>query len=322
MDHLPASLLILGAGPIGIEMAQAFSRLGSQVSVVDMADQILPKEDEDMALAVVASLASEGIAFHLGASIVRTQDKGRQKSVTIKKSDGQTAELLGDAILVALGRSSNARGMGLDKAGVALDPKGFVSVDQRLKTSQKHIYAAGDVNGGFLFTHVAGYEGGVVVSNAIFRLPRKVNYTFLPWCTYTDPELANIGMNEQMAKDAGIKYSVITEEFKDNDRSLAENEKVGKVKLLLDHKEKPIGVQIFGPHAGELLSEWVAVFNGGVKLTTLAAGIHPYPTIAEINKKIAGSYLSPKIFSDKVKKGLKFFFHLKGRACSIDECDA
>jgi pyruvate/2-oxoglutarate dehydrogenase complex dihydrolipoamide dehydrogenase (E3) component len=205
---------------------------------------------------------------------------------------------------------------------VALDPKGFVSVDQRLKTSQKHIYAAGDVNGGFLFTHVAGYEGGVVVSNAIFRLPRKVNYTFLPWCTYTDPELANIGMNEQMAKDAGIKYSVITEEFKDNDRSLAENEKVGKVKLLLDHKEKPIGVQIFGPHAGELLSEWVAVFNGGVKLTTLAAGIHPYPTIAEINKKIAGSYLSPKIFSDKVKKGLKFFFHLKGRACSIDECDA
>jgi pyruvate/2-oxoglutarate dehydrogenase complex dihydrolipoamide dehydrogenase (E3) component len=154
-----------------------------------------------------------------------------------------------------------------------------------------------------------------VVSNAVFHLPRKVDYTFFPWCTYTDPELASIGMNEKRAKGAGIEYTVFTEAFKDNDRSLAEEERVGKIKMLLDKDEKPIGVQILGPQAGELLSEWVAVFNGKVKLSTLASAVHPYPTLGEINKRVAGAYLSPKIFSDKVKKGLKFFFHLKGRAC-------
>jgi pyruvate/2-oxoglutarate dehydrogenase complex dihydrolipoamide dehydrogenase (E3) component len=127
-------------------------------------------------------------------------------------------------------------------------------------------------------------------------------------------------MNEKSAEAAGIKYNVWTEEFKDNDRSLAEGETIGKIKMLLDEKEKPIGVQILGPHAGDLLSEWVAVLNGKVKLSTLAAAVHPYPTIGEINKKVAGTYFSPKIFSEKVQKGLKFFFHLKGRACAEDAC--
>jgi pyruvate/2-oxoglutarate dehydrogenase complex dihydrolipoamide dehydrogenase (E3) component len=184
-----------------------------------------------------------------------------------------------------------------------------------MRTTQKHIYAAGDVTGKYLFTHAAGYEGGIVVSNAVFHLPRKANYTFLPWCTYTDPELASIGMNEKGAKEAGIEYSVFTEPFKGNDRSLAEGERAGKIKMLLDKNEKPLGVQILGPQAGELLSEWVAVLNGKVKLSTLASAIHPYPTLGEINKRVAGAYLSPKIFSDRVRKGLKFFFHLKGRAC-------
>ena len=127
-------------------------------------------------------------------------------------------------------------------------------------------------------------------------------------------------MNETMAKNAGIDYSVWEEDFKDNDRSLAEGEETGKIKMLLDDKEKPIGVQILGPHAGDLLAEWVAVLNGKVKLSTLAAAVHPYPTISEINKRVAGTFFSPKIFSDKVKKTLKFFFHLKGRACSPEEC--
>jgi pyruvate/2-oxoglutarate dehydrogenase complex dihydrolipoamide dehydrogenase (E3) component len=184
-----------------------------------------------------------------------------------------------------------------------------------MRTTRKHIYAAGDVTGRFQFTHAAGYEGSIVVSNAIFHLPRKADYTFLPWCTYTDPELASIGMNEKGAREAGIEYSIFTEAFRDNDRSLAEGERVGKIKMVLDKGERPIGVQILGPHAGELLSEWVAVLNGKVKLSTLASAVHPYPTLGEINKRVAGAYLSPKIFSDKVRKGLKFFFSLKGRAC-------
>ena len=194
-----------------------------------------------------------------------------------------------------------------------------IQVDSRLRTSHKHIYAAGDVNGGYQFTHAAGYEGGIVISNAVFHLPRKANYTWLPWVTYTDPELASIGMNETAAKKAGINYQLFTESFQDNDRAQAEKETEGKIKLLLDEKEKPIGVQILGPGAGNLISEWVAAFNGSVKLSTIAGAIHPYPTIGEINKRVAGTYLSPKIFSPVVQKGLKFFFNLKGRACHLDE---
>ncbi len=190
-----------------------------------------------------------------------------------------------------------------------------INVDARLRTTQKHIFAAGDVTGTYQFTHAAGYEGGIVVTNAVFRLPRKTDYTNLPWCTYTDPELASIGLNEKRAKAKGISYSVWTEEFKDNDRSLAEGEAIGKIKMILDERDKLIGVQILGSRAGELLNEWVAVFNGKVKLSTLAMSVHPYPTLGEINKKIAGAYMAPKIFSERMKKGLKFFFHLKGRAC-------
>jgi len=154
-----------------------------------------------------------------------------------------------------------------------------------------------------------------VISNAVFHFPRKTDYTFLPWCTYADPELACIGMNEKTARAEGIEYRVWTEEFKDNDRALAEGVKTGKIKMLLDKNEKPLGVQILGPHAGELLNEWVGILNGKVKLSTLASAVHPYPTLGEINKRVAGIFFSSKIFSDKVKKGLKFFFHLKGRAC-------
>ncbi|MEJ2165415.1 MAG: FAD-dependent oxidoreductase [Desulfobacterales bacterium] len=320
LDRLPKSMIILGGGPIGTEMSQAFCRLGTKVSVVDMAPQILVKEDPDMADALTEVLISEGVKFYLDASIEQVSNLGREKEVRIKSKQGNLISLKAETILVALGRSPNAEGLGLENIGVKFGRRG-INVDNRLRTNLKHIYAAGDVNGGFQFTHAAGYEGGIVVSNAIFHLPRRVDYTFLPWCTYTDPPLGSIGLNEKRAKAAGIDYKVWTEEFKNNDRSLAEGETVGKIKMILDGREKPIGVQILGPHAGDLLGEWVAILNGNVKLSTLAAAVHPYPTIGEINKKVAGSYFSPKIFSEKIQKGLKFFFHLKGRACAEDSCD-
>ncbi len=321
MDHLPASLIILGAGPIGCEMGQAFNRLGTKVTMVDMAPQILVKEDPDMAGTVMAVMQSEGVDFHLKCSIDSVQDLGGEKEVTVRTEDGESKRLKAEQIFVALGRGANVDGLGLENIAVEFN-RGGITVNSRLRTSQKHIYAAGDVAGGFQFTHAAGYEGGIVVSNAVFRLPRKVDYTYLPWCTYTDPPLGSIGMNETMAKASGIDTTVWMEEFKDNDRSLAEGQKTGKIKMILDGSEKPIGVQILGPHAGDLLAEWVAVLNGKVKLSTLAAAVHPYPTIGEINKKVAGTYFAPKIFSDKVKKTLKFFFHLKGRACEPEECSA
>ena len=317
LDRLPKSMIIVGGGPIGIEMGQAFSRLGTAVTVVEMGDAILPKEDKDMSDLVMGLFQAEGIHFRLNASILRVVHGGAEQEVVIKTGDA-TETLCAEALLVAAGREANLKGLGLEIMGVDFDRRGL-KLDERLRTTQKHIYGAGDVTGGYQFTHAAGYEGGVVVTNAVFHLPRKVDYTYLPWCTYTDPELASIGMNEKAAQDAGIKYSVWAEDFRGNDRSLAEGEATGKIKMLLDEKEKPIGVQILGPRAGDLLAEWVAVFNGKTALSTLASAVHPYPTLGEINKKVAGTFLSTKIFSEPVKKGLKLFFNLRGRACEVQK---
>lgn len=314
LDELPASLLVLGGGPVAIEMAQAFARLGCSVQVVQRSGQILSREDRDMAEAVMDTLVREGIRFHLSTRLLRARQQNGARCLDFENADGTVVSLQAEHLLVALGRSPNIHHMGLEAIGVESSPRG-IQVDSRLRTSHKHIFAAGDVTGSYQFTHAAGYEAGVVLSNAIFHLPRKADYTWLPWCTYSDPELASIGMNEKAATLAGIGYSVWTEEFKDNDRALAEGEATGRIKLLLDDTEHPLGVQIFGPHAGELVAEWVGVLNGGVKLSTLAAAVHPYPTLGEINKRVAGTFLSTKLFSKKMRRALAFFFSLKGRAC-------
>lgn len=313
LDSLPASMIILGAGPIAVEMAQAFARLGTRVTVIQRSGQILSKEDRDMADLVMEVLQAEGVAFYLNSEVVRVRDLGGERETVIRRGE-ERISLRAGALLVAMGRKANLAGIGLDKIGVDFTDRGL-AVDRRLRTTRKHIYAAGDVTGDNQFTHAAGYEGGIVISNAVFRLPRKADYTYLPWCTYTDPELASIGMNEKRAARAGIDYSVWTEEFAANDRGVTEGERVGKIKMLLDEKEKPIGAQILGPRAGDLISEWVAAMNAGMKLTTLASAVHPYPTLGEINKKVAGNFIASKLYSDTVKKGLKFFFNLKGRAC-------
>ena len=315
LDSLPESLIVLGAGPIAIEMAQAFSRLGSQVSVVQRSGQILSKEDKDMADAVMLALEQEGVKFYLNTKVSRAREVDGKPHLTFMDANGQEVDLGAERLLVALGRQANLAGLGLEDIGVDHSTKGL-KVDDRLRTSQKHIYGAGDVTGAYQFTHAAGYEGGVVLANAILRLPRKVNYTWFPNATYCEPELASMGMNETAAQKAGLKYSVWTENFAGNDRALAEGEPLGKIKLILDKDEKPLGVQILGLHAGELINEWVAIAGGKVKLSTLAGLVHPYPTLGEINKRVAGDVMAPKLFSDFVKKGLKLFFHTKGRACN------
>lgn len=307
LDKLPGSMIILGAGPIATEMAQAFCRLGTKVTIIQRSAQILSKEDRDMASTISKVLEKEGITVQLNASVTRVNNLPHAREVIIKNGAGESKTIRADAILLALGRVPNVAGLGLEKIDIPFNHKG-IEVNNYLKTSHKHIYAAGDVTGGYQLTHVAGYEGGVVLSNAIFHLPRKANYTNVPWCTYTQPELASIGMNEKIAQQAGIKYSVWSEEFSDNDRALAEGESAGRIKLLLDHKEKPLGVQILGPQAGNILAEWVAIMNGNIGLAKIASAIHPYPTLAEINKKVVGGVFSKKIFSSKVRRVLKFFF--------------
>jgi pyruvate/2-oxoglutarate dehydrogenase complex dihydrolipoamide dehydrogenase (E3) component len=314
LDKLPKSMVIIGAGPIGIEMGQSFNRFGTEVTVVDMADQILNKEDKDMSDGVMQVLSDEGVRFLMNASIKRVEDKGTHREVTVELKGGEAKTLRCDTILVSVGRTPNTEGLGLEKIGIQYDRRG-IKVDSRLRTNLKHIYGAGDVIGGYLFTHASGYEGSIVTVNAIGHMPKKVDYTHLPWCTYTEPELASIGMNEKRASTAGVKYTVWKEEFQSNDRSVAEGHMTGHVKLLLNEKDKPIGVQIFGPEAGTLVSEWVAVMNSEVKLSTLASSVHPYPTLGEINFRVAGKRLAEKFYSEKMKKILKMFFNLRGRAC-------
>ncbi len=317
LDRLPRSMLVLGGGPIAVEMSQAFNRLGTEVTVIQRSDQILSKEDRDMADLILERLQSEGVNVQLGCEVREVGQNNGEKSITVLRN-GARETFTAETLLVALGRRPNTAGLGLEEIGVELG-KGAVVTDARTRSSVRHIYAAGDVNGKFQFTHAAGYEGGIALSNAVLRLPRKVDYTNLPWCTYSDPELASIGLNEKAARKAGIEYRVWTEEFKDNDRAQTEGQAKGLIKMILDDKEKPIGVQVLGPRAGDLIAEWVAVMAGKVKLSTLAGAVHPYPTLAEINKRVAGNFLSPKIFSNTVKKGLRFFFNLKGRACTLKE---
>ncbi len=317
LKKLPESLIVLGAGPIGVEMAQAFARLGSRVTVIQRSSQILSKEDRDMAEICMQSLAADGVEFYLEVGVKEVRDLGHKRQVVITDKGGKEVVVEGETLLIALGRRPNTQGLGLDDIDVKMSAKG-IAVNQRLRTSHSHIYAPGDVKGAFQFTHAAGYEAGIVVSNAIFHLPRKADYTWMPWATYCDPELASIGMNEKAAKAAGIDYQVWTEYFGENDRALTEGEGRGKIKMLLDSSEKPLGVQVVGPRAGDLLGEWVAILNGKVKLSTMAGAIHPYPTLGEINKRVVGSYLSPKIFSPMIKKGLKFFFNLQGAGCGSD----
>ena len=313
LDKLPASMVIVGGGPIGIEVAQAFTRLGTKVFVVEFLGQILNADDRDLTDLTMNVLKSEGVEFYLDSAVKSTRTVGNEIEVVFQKGD-KTQSIRAETLLVATGRKVNLEGLGLENIGVVVEKRGL-KLDERLRTTQKHIFGAGDVTGVYQFTHAAGYEGGIVVSNAIFHFPRKADYTYMPWVTYTDPELASIGMNEKSAKAKDINYSVWSDEFINNDRSLAEGEKTGKIKMLLDEKEKPIGIQILGPQAGDLLSEWVAIMNGKVKLSTLVSAVHPYPTLGEINKRVAGNLLATKIFSEKVKKALKFFFSLKGRAC-------
>ncbi|HSB31360.1 MAG TPA: FAD-dependent oxidoreductase, partial [Candidatus Sulfobium mesophilum] len=218
------------------------------------------------------------------------------------------------AVLIAVGRIANLKCLGLEEIGIGFERR-RLKLDKRLRTTHPHIYAAGDVTGDYQFTHAAGYEGGVVLGNAILHIPRKVDYSFFPWCTFTDPELACIGMNEKMATASGLEYTVYSERFMENDRSLAEGEREGRIKMLLDKKERLLGVQLLGPHAGDLLAEWVAVMNGGVRLSTLASSVHPYPTLGEINKKVVTDLFAKKLFSPRMRKALTLLFNLKGRAC-------
>lgn len=315
--NLPTRLIVLGGGPIGIEIAQAFGRLGSNVTVVEFMNQILGPEDEDIAQILRSRLEAEGMRIHTNTKAVRAAVHASVIRLTVSGDGGKgpPSVLEADALFVATGRKPNVEGLKLEEAGVIYHARG-IPTDPRMRTNIRHIFACGDVNGQLPFTHVAGYEAGIALTNAVLRLPRKVDYSRVAWCTYTDPEVASIGLNEKRAVKEGVEYRVLEESFEQNDRAVAEGEMDGKIKLLVSSKGKLLGCQIIGPHAGELIHEWIVAVSGGVSLTTIAGVVHVYPTLSEISRRAAGRLFSEKIFSDTTKGILKFLFNLKGRACT------
>ncbi|MCU0575398.1 MAG: FAD-dependent oxidoreductase [Desulfobacterota bacterium] len=313
---LPGHLIVLGGGPVGCELAQSFRRLGSRVTMIEFLDQILGPEDPDVADILRTRLLEEGVEILTGTRALRAETVSGIISLIVgpAQGSGKPSTIRGDALLVATGRKPNVEVLGLETAGVSHTPKG-IPVNERMKTNIPHIYACGDVNGVLPFTHVAGYEGGIALSNAVLRLPRKADYSGIGWCTYTDPEIASIGFNEKRARAEGLAYHVMEENFTSNDRALTENDGTGKIKLLLDPKGRPLGCQIVGPHAGEIIHEWIVATGARMKLSSLAGTVHLYPTRSEISKRVAGSYFASKLFSERTRSILKFLFSLKGRAC-------
>ena len=315
---LPAHLIVLGGGPIGLEIAQAFSRLGSKVTIIEFMDQILGPEDADIAALLHTLLEAEGIKIHTRTKAVRTGINGTTIQLTIAPVDNdlQSRIIEGDALFLSTGRKPNVFDLALEKAGVIFTPRG-IPTNNRLKTNMAHIYACGDVNGQLPFTHVAGYEAGIAMTNAILHLPRKVDYQKVGWCTYTDPEVASIGFNEKRAQKEGLKYTVFTESFNDNDRAQAEGETSGMIKILVNPQGDPLGCQIIAHQAGELIHEWIIATAGGVKLSKMAEAVHIYPTLSEISKRVSGRVFSEKLFSDQTRRILRMLFNLKGRACNV-----
>lgn len=291
LRELPPRLVVLGGGPVGLEMAQAFARLGSRVTVVERLPHLLPQEDPEVADVLQAQLESEGIAVHTATSAERvSKDTG---ATQLTCNNGLT--LAADALLVAVGRRPVVEGLGLDAAGVVHDEKG-IRVDRRQRTSQKHIYACGDVCGPYPLTHVAEYQAGIVISNAVFRIPKKTDYRVVPWVTYTDPELARVGMTEQQARDKGIDPVVLRFPFQDIDRAITDNEMSGLAKLVV-HKGKMLGASILGPHAGELIHEVALAMKTGAGIGDISATIHAYPTLAQIHRRTVNTWYGQKLFS-------------------------
>lgn len=297
-DTLPEHLVIIGAGPIGCEMAQAHRRLGARVSLLDLGT-MLPKDDPELAAVVRDALLADGIDLIERIEIRRIESRPGGIAVVAAKESERVIE--GSHLLIAAGRRPNVEDLGLEAAGVRYGPKG-VEVDRRLRTSNRRIYAAGDVAGGYQFTHLAAYHAGIVLRNALFRLPAKVDTRALPWVTYTDPELAHVGLTEAQALDAiGTRIRVLRSEFAGNDRARTERTTRGLIKVVVSGRGRVLGASIVGTHAGELILPWVLAVGGRVKIGTLAGVIAPYPTLSEISKQVAGSYYTPTLFGPRTR---------------------
>ena len=297
----PEHLLIIGGGPIGMEMAQAHVRLGCKVTVIEGA-KALGKDDPEAAEVVLETLRAEGIEIAEEAMVqeVRKASNG----IEVVAQDGR--QFTGSHLLLAMGRKSNTERLNLKAAGIETTRTG-IKVDDGLRTTNRRVYAIGDVAGGLQFTHVAGYHAGVIIRSMLFGLPSKAKTSHIPWATYTDPELAQVGLTEAEARAAhGARLEVARFDYHHNDRAIAERKTKGFIKVMVV-KGRPIGATIVGHQAGEAINLWALAIANNLKMSQVAGMVAPYPTIGEVNKRAAGAYFSPRLFdSQKVKRVVGF----------------
>ena len=307
LKEAPEHLIVIGGGPIGMELAQAHRRLGAKVTVLE-GMKALGKDDPELTALVLDAIHEDGIELREGASVTRVSGSAGHISVTFKTENGEES-VAGSHLLLAVGRRPNLDGLDLENAGVAYERTG-IKVDARLRTTNKNIYAIGDVAGGLQFTHVAGYHAGIVIRNILFRLPAKADHSNIPWATYTDPELAHVGETEEQARAKHGKIEVLRWPLAENDRAQAERNTRGMAKVITDTHGRILGASIVGPHAGDLLQPWVLAKSQGLKISAMAGMVAPYPTLGEISKRAAGSYYTPTLFSWKTRLVVKLLSKL------------
>ncbi|RED12131.1 dihydrolipoyl dehydrogenase family protein [Pontivivens insulae] len=299
LRETPSRLIIVGGGPIGMEMAQAHQRLGVPVTVLE-GDRVLAKDDPEITAIALENIRADGVEIEEGFKVTRVTS---ENGVTVEAEDGR--KVTGSHLLMAVGRKANIDKLNLDAAGVKYDRA--VKVDDSLRTSNKKVYAIGDVAGGLQFTHKAGYDATVVIKSILFGLPSKQRTDHIPWATYTDPEIAQIGLTEAQAKKKhGRDVEVLRFKFDQNDRAHAERRTEGLIKVMV-YKGKPVGASVVGMRAGELIQPYALAIANGLKISALTNMVSPYPTMTEVTKRAAGQYYAPRLFeSDRVKKIVGF----------------
>lgn len=300
LKEKPDHLMVVGGGPIGCEIAQAYRLLGVKTTILE-AFTLLPREDPEVVDILRHRLKADGINIFERAKVLSVSQKNKSMRLDVDH-EGREITIEGSHLLMATGRKPNVDHLGLEEAGVTFTPKGIV-VDGRLRTSNKKIYAIGDVIGGYQFTHMASYHAGIVIKNCLFHLPSKVNYKAVPWVTFTDPEVAHVGLTYQ---DIPSTSKTLYWPYKDSDRAQAERETEGLIKVSTTPKGHILGVSIIGANAGELILPWGLAIEKNLKIRALADAIVPYPTLSEINKKVAGSFYTPLLFSPFTRKLVRF----------------
>jgi pyruvate/2-oxoglutarate dehydrogenase complex dihydrolipoamide dehydrogenase (E3) component len=303
LTELPKHLVVIGAGPIGLELAQAFRRLGSDVTVIEAA-QPLAKDDPECTAVVLDQLRLEGVAIHAGAKIERVAGSAGKIEMMMSGGEGGTS-ISGTHLLVAAGRTPTLDALNLDAAGIKCKD-GKLVLNRGLKTSNRHIYAIGDVAGRAQFTHAANYHAGIVIRSALFRLPAMANEDAIPRVTYTDPELAHTGMTEAEARKRGHSIRVLRWPYHDNDRAQAEGRTRGHIKVVTTKRGKILGATIVGAEAGELITAWTLAISQRLNIRAFTAMVVPYPTLSEIGKRAAIDFFTPSLTSPWVRRIIMF----------------